>query len=109
MTFGQQERTSFVTSAGWQVSGQIGSVRPFARATWEYEGHADDRDVTASVYGMGGSFSLPAYKPDNSWGLFNLGLATEFGKVTGFITGSGTAGKGDGDYYAVTVGVRVPL
>ena len=109
MTFGQQERTSFVTSAGWQVSGQIGSVRPFARATWEYEGQADNRDVTASVYGMGGSFSIPAYKPDNSWGLFNLGLATDFGKVTGYITGSGTAGKGDGDYYAVTVGVRVPL
>jgi outer membrane lipase/esterase len=109
MTFGQQERTSFVTSAGWQVSGQIGSVRPFARGTWEYEGQADNRDVTASVYGTGGSFSLPAYKPDNSWGLFNLGLATDFGKVTGYITGSATAGKGDGDYYAVTVGVRVPM
>ncbi len=109
MTFDQQERTSFVTSAGWQVAGQLGAVRPFARASWEYEGHADARDVTANVYGMGGSFSIPAYKPDNSWALFNVGVASDFGKVTGYITGSATAGKGDGDYYAVTVGVRVPL
>lgn len=109
MTFGQQERTSFVTSAGWQLAGQVGAVRPFARATWEYEGKADQRDVTASVYGMGGSFGIPAYKPDNNWGLFNVGAATEFGKVTGYITGSATAGKGDGDSYGVTVGVRVPL
>ena len=58
---------------------------------------------------MGGSFSVPAYKPDNSWGLFNLGASTEFGKVTGYVTGSATAGKGDGDYYAITVGLRVPL
>jgi outer membrane lipase/esterase len=109
MTFGQQERTSFVTSAGWQVAGQLGAVRPFARASWEYEGQADSRDVTASIYGGGGSFSIPAYRPDDSWGLFNFGVATDFGTVTGYLTGSATAGKGDGDYYAVTVGVRVPL
>ncbi len=109
MWFGQQEVKSFVTSAGWQVTGQIGGVRPFARATWEYEGQSDARSVTAGVYGMGGSFTVPAYQPDNNWGLFNIGASTEFGKVTGYITGSGTAGKGDGDYYAVTVGIRVPL
>jgi outer membrane lipase/esterase len=109
MTFGQQERKSFVTSVGWQVSGNVGGIRPFARATWEYEGQSDERSVTASVYGMNGSFSMPAYKPDSNWGLFNLGAATEFGKVTGFVTGSATAGKGDGDYYAITVGIRAPL
>jgi outer membrane lipase/esterase len=109
MIFGQQERTSFVTSAGWQAAGRLGAVRPFARATWEYESHADERTVTASVYGMGGSFGLPAYTPDDSWGLFTLGAATEFGKVTGYLSGSATAGKGDGDTWAITVGLRVPL
>ena len=109
MTFGQQERKSFVTSLGWQLSGNLGGIRPFARATWEYEGQSDERTVTASIYGMSGSFGMPAYKPDSNWGLFNLGAATEFGKITGFITGSATAGKGDGDYYAVTVGIRAPL
>jgi outer membrane lipase/esterase len=109
MTFGEQKRTSFVTSVGWQAAGKLGAIRPFARATWEYEGQADDREVSAAVKGMGGSFSVPATKPDNSWGLFNVGASAEFGKVTGYVTGSATAGKGDGDYYAVTVGIRVPL
>jgi outer membrane lipase/esterase len=109
MTFGQQGRTSFITSAGWQAAGRLGALRPFARATWEYEGHADERTVTASVYGMGGSFGLPAYTPDDSWGVFTLGAATEFGKVTGYLSGSATAGKGDGDTWAITVGLRVPL
>lgn len=109
MTYGQQERKSFITSAGWQASGQLGGVRPFGRVSWEYEGQADERDVTASVYGMGGSFSMRAYKPDNSWALFNAGAATEFGKVTGYLTGSATAGKGDGNNWGLTVGLRMPL
>ncbi|MEP7180894.1 MAG: autotransporter domain-containing protein [Betaproteobacteria bacterium] len=109
MSFGQQQVKSFVTSAGWQASGQLGNVRPFGRVTWEYDAKADPRDVTASVYGMGGSFSLPAYNADNSWALFNLGATADFGKVTGYLTGSATAGKSDGDSYAVTVGIRVPL
>ena len=33
----------------------------------------------------------------------------DFGGVTGYISGSGTASKGDGDGYGVTVGLRVPL
>jgi outer membrane lipase/esterase len=109
MAFGQQQVKSFVTSVGWQASGQIGAIRPFGRVTWEYDAKADPRNVTASLYGMGGSFSLPAYNPDNSWALFNVGAAAEFGKVTGYLTGSATAGKSDGDSYAVTVGIRVPL
>jgi outer membrane lipase/esterase len=109
MTFGQQERTSLITTLGWQVSGELGSVRPFARAAWEYESRNDSRDITASVYGTGGSFNIPAYKPDNNWALFDLGVAADFGKVTGFLTGSATAGKGDGNYYGITVGLRLPL
>ena len=109
MTFGQQERKSFITSVGWQVAGQLGAIRPFARATWEYEAKSDLRDVTASLTGMNGTLSVPAFKPDSNWANFNLGASTEFGKVTGYIQGSATAGKSDGDNYGITVGVRVPL
>jgi outer membrane lipase/esterase len=109
MLFNQQQRDSFITSLGWQASGQLGAIRPFGRVSWEYEGQADNRLVTAGVSGMGGSFSMPAYKPDNNWALFNLGAATDFGKVTGYLTATATAGKSDGDYWAVTLGVKVPL
>jgi len=109
MAFDQQERKQFLTSLGWQVSGNINGIRPFGRASWEYDSKADDRTVTASVYGMGGSFSLPAYQPDKSWALFNLGASTDFGKVTASLYGTATAGKSSGDSWAVTLGIRAPL
>jgi outer membrane lipase/esterase len=109
MAYDDQKRKSLITSAGWQASGEVAGFRPYGRVTWEYENKSDLRSVTASVYGMGGSFSLPAYRPDNSYALINLGVAKEFANVTGYITGSGTLGKGDGNGYGVTVGLRMPL
>jgi hypothetical protein len=69
----------------------------------------DDRSVTASSVTLGGSYSVPFAKPDNSYALFNLGASTDFGGITGFITGSATAARGDADYWAITVGLRTPL
>jgi outer membrane lipase/esterase len=109
LTFGQQKRESLVSSLGWQVGGQWGAVRPFARATWEYEAKDDARSVSASPVGLGGTYTVGTYKPDNNYALFNVGLSSDFGKITGFISGAATAAKSDGNYYAVTVGLRVPL
>ena len=109
MSFGQQDRKSSIVSLGWQASGVVANIRPYAKVTWEYEIDDDLRYVDAGVYGMGGNFSLPAYKPDSNWFNFNLGAAADFGKVTGYISGSATTGKSDGDNYAITVGVRIPM
>jgi len=108
LAYGQQERRSQIYSAGWQAAGTIGSVRPFARVMWEYESNNDDRLVSATVPGFA-SFTIPAYHVDKDWALFDAGAAMDFGKFTGFITGSATAGKSDGDWYGITIGVRVPL
>jgi outer membrane lipase/esterase len=109
MSFDQQERRSSILSLGWQASGRFANIRPYARLAWEFEMEDDERSVTAGVYGMGGSFSVPVYRPDDNWMQFSLGAAADFGKVTGYITGSGTAAKDDGDSYAITVGVRIPM
>ena len=109
MAFDQQERKQFLTSLGWQVSGNVNGIRPFGRVSWEYDSKADERSVSASVVGMGGSFSLPAYQPDNSWALFNFGASTDVGKVAVYLYGTASAGKSDGDYWAVTLGLRAPL
>jgi outer membrane lipase/esterase len=111
MTFGQQERNSLVSSLGWQVNGDLGWGRPWARVTWEKDYNNDDRTVRAGLVSMPGSFALPVFKPDSSYALFDFGLSGELGnsKVTGFITVNATAGKSDGNYQAVTVGVRMPL
>ena len=97
------------TSQGWQVAGHIGGIRPYARDTWEIDSKDQSRSVGASSVGLGGYYTVPVGKPDNSYALFNLGASTELGGVTGFVAGSATAGRGDGNYWAVTVGLRAPF
>ena len=52
---------------------------------------------------------MPGFVQDDNWWLFDLGVEPRLRKVTGFISGNASASKGDGDYWAVTVGIRVPL
>lgn len=109
LTYGQQDNEQLLWSLGWQASGTFSGIRPWARATWQYDSLDNSRDVTAASATLGGWYSIPAVKPDNNYALFNLGAATEFGRVTGYVSGSATAGRGDGNYWAVTVGLRTPL
>jgi outer membrane lipase/esterase len=109
LTYGQQDNDQLLWSLGWQVAGRLGAVRPWARATWEYDSLNNDRTVTASSNTLGGTYTVPGVKPDNNYVLFNVGAATDFGGVTGYISGSGTAARSDGNYWAVTVGLRMPI
>ncbi len=109
LTFGEQSRTQWLWSAGWQVAGSFGSIRPYARATWEYDSKNPDRSISAASVTLAGNYSIPVRGPDTSYALFSVGASTEFGGVTGYVTGAGTAGRGDGNYWAVTVGLRMPL
>lgn len=109
LTYSGQSRSQLLWSLGWQVAGNIGGIRPYARATWEIDSKDQSRSVGASSVGLGGYYTVPVGKPDNSYALFNLGASTELGGVTGFVAGSATAGRGDGNYWAVTVGLRAPF
>ena len=112
MSFGQQKRDALVSSLGWQAIGNTGWLRPYARVTWEKDHDNDDRIVRAGLVSTGGvGFGLPALRTDDDYVLFDLGVSGEIGnsKVTGFISVNATTGKSDGNYQAVTVGIRVPL
>lgn len=109
LDYNQQNNDAFVSSLGWQAAGNISGFRPFARATWEYNFKDDIRQVTARPVGAGTSYTVPGFQQDSNWWLFDLGVSRDFGKVTGFLSGNATAGKGDGDFWAVTVGIRMPL
>ena len=112
MSFGHQKRDSLVSSLGWQAEGSLGWARPYARITWEKDYNNDDRTVRAGLVSTGGiGFGLPAFRPDDNYVLFDVGLSGPLGNsnVTGFVSVNATAGKNDGNYQAVTVGVRVPL
>ena len=115
MSFGHQKRDAFVSSLGWQAAGSIGSVRPYARVTWEKDYNNDDRTVRAGLVSTGGvGFGLPALRPDDSYVLFDVGASADLGsvgigRITGFVSVNATAAKGDGNYQAVTVGIRASL
>lgn len=109
LAYGQQERESLQSSLGWQLSGNVGAIRPFGRVTWEYDSKADARSIQATPVVLGGTYSVGAYQPDDNYWLFNLGASTDFAKGTVYLTGSGTASKSDGNYWAITLGVRIPI
>ena len=109
LTYGAQKREALQTSLGWQVAANMGAIRPWGRVSWEYDAKADDRKVSATPVNLGGTYTIGAYRPDDNFILFNAGLSTDVGGATVFLSGSGTASKSDGDYYAVTLGVRIPL
>ncbi|MCC6197605.1 MAG: autotransporter outer membrane beta-barrel domain-containing protein, partial [Burkholderiales bacterium] len=109
LTFNQQKDDAFWSSLGWQVAGNVGGFRPFARVTWEYNFDSGDKQVQAKSNSLNGWYVVPGFHQDDNWALFDFGVARDFGKVTGFISGNASASKGDGDFWAVTVGLRVPL
>ena len=94
-----------------QASGSLGWLRPFGRVTWEKDYNNDDRTVRAGLVSTGGiGFGLPALKVDSDYVLFDLGASADLGaKLVGFVSVNATAAKSDGNYQAVTIGIRVPL
>ncbi len=109
LTYDQQSQDPVWASLGYQATGMWSGFRPFARATWEYNFDSDTRTVSAKPNTLNGWYTVPGFKQDDSWWLFDLGVSRDFGKVTGFVSGNASAGKDDGDYWAITVGIRIPL
>jgi outer membrane lipase/esterase len=109
LRYGEQRRESFVSTLGWQVAGRIGNVRPFARVGFAFESRDDARFVSASSVTLGGDYSVPTLEPDGNYVQYLLGASADFGRVTGYVAGSATSGRSEGNDYGVTVGLRVPL
>lgn len=109
LTYNQQKNDALWSSLGWQAAGNVSGFRPFARATWEYNFDSETRQVSAKSNTLAGTYVVPGFEQDDNWWLFDLGVSRDFGKVTGFVSGNASAGKGDGDYWGVTIGIRVPL
>ena len=109
LSYGEQQRKSFVSTLGWQVAGHIGNVRPFARVGFALESKDDARFVDASSVTLGGRYSIPTLEPDGSYIQYQLGASADFARFTAYVAGSATSGRSEGNDYGVTLGVRVPL
>ncbi len=109
LTYGQQETEALISSLGWQVTGNFNGWRPFGRATWEYDFKNDERQIMVNPVGVAGTYFVPVAKPDSNYALFDLGVSKDFGNVTGYLAGNASAGKSNGDFWAITVGFRLPI
>jgi len=82
MTFDRQEREALIATLGWQVIGnwQAGAaiVHPYAQVAWNHDGKADPREVRAGLVDMPGTFGMPGFTPDDTWGSAGLGLSAQF-------------------------------
>lgn len=82
MTFDRQAREALIGTLGWQVIGnwQAGgtAMHPFAQVAWNHDSKADVRDVRAGLVNMPGTFAMPGFAPDKTWGTVGLGLTAQF-------------------------------
>jgi outer membrane lipase/esterase len=78
MWFGRQQRDALVTSLGWRVQGDwnVGNtvLSPYAELAWNHDAKADPRMVKAGLNSMNGTFAMPGFVPDKSWGTADIGL-----------------------------------
>ena len=110
MQFTEQTRKSLISSLGYAMSAQFGSVTPWARVSLENEHKNDGREVRANLVTMGGSFALPAYKVDDNYGKVDLGASVQFTKgLSGFVNYTTTFSQGNQKNDVVMVGMNLAM
>ena len=94
---------AFWSSLGWRVAGNVSGFRPFARHVG-----IQPRTTTAScrrrTNNLNSWYTMPAFAQDNNWALFDVGVSRDFRRHR-LISANASAGKNDGDYWSVTVGI----
>lgn len=111
MWFGEQQRDSFVTSAGWRLKGDWKYrdvvVSPFAEIAWNHDNQADSHSIRAGLNSMGGSFVLSGYTPDKNWGSASLGLTTQYSaNLAAWASANGEFANNQAEDFGVNVGMK---
>lgn len=111
MWFGEQQRDSFVTSAGWRLRGDWKYrdvvVSPFAEVAWNHDNQADSHSIRAGLNSMGGSFVLSGYTPDKNWGSASLGLTTQYSaNLAAWASANGEFANNQAEDFGVNVGMK---
>jgi outer membrane lipase/esterase len=114
MWFGRQQRDSLLSTLGWRLRGQwqINNLlmSPYVELGWNHDSRADQRMVSAGLTSMNGTFALPGFTPDKSWGTASLGLSAQLTpSVQSWIGYSGRFSDNSQKYNSVNMGVRITL
>jgi len=114
MWFGRQQRDSLLATLGWRLRGewQVNNLvmSPYAELAWNHDSKADPRMVRAGLNSMNGTFALPGFSPDQSWGTATLGLSARLTPtIQSWIGYNGRFGDNSQKYNSVNMGVRIDL
>ncbi|MGL4767771.1 MAG: SGNH/GDSL hydrolase family protein [Formosimonas sp.] len=105
MAFEQQSRRGFLASLGYQASGQVGILTPYAKISYELDGTRDS-DVRARVKNMYNSFTTPALETRDG-GRIEVGTGIAAGQNVKINLGAtSTFGKKSGKEAAFNIGVE---
>jgi outer membrane lipase/esterase len=74
MWFGDFERKSLVGRIGYQLQGNSGSFKPFARIAYAHEDKSDPTRVQAGSNTLNGHFTMNGFTPSDHWGEAELGF-----------------------------------
>ena len=112
MNFSSFDRDSFITRAGYQLMGNMGSggssIRPFARVTWNQESEDDQVQVNAGSNSMPGRFTMVGFSPSKDWISADLGVNFTVGEnATAFAAYSGRFSDDQQGHDSVSLGLRV--
>jgi len=112
MSFGSQHRDSLISTLGWRLQGSFGSGSiawsPYAELAWNHDTKADQREVTAGLVSMPGTFSLLGYTPDKSWGTADIGLNAKFSEsVSAWVGYSGRFKDNSQKYNSLNIGMKI--
>ena len=87
MYFGDFSRKSLVTRFGYQVQGEAGGFRPFARVAWARDNEKSVTAVQAGSNTLNGHFTLDGFIPSESWAEANVGMSFAISERTSLTAG----------------------
>ncbi len=112
MTFARQDRHALIGTLGWQVEADLAAgsaqLHPYARVAWNHDSDADPRYVRAGLVSMPGTFALPGFTPDSTWGSAGVGLAADFTpRLSGWIGYDGRFSDSSQSVNSLNLGARL--
>lgn len=112
MNFAAFDRDSFITRAGYQLMGHMGSgdsnIRPFARVAWNQESEDDQIQVNAGSNSVAGRFTMGGFTPSSDWISADLGVNFEMSDdITAFAAYSGRFSDDQQGRDSLSLGMRV--
>lgn len=112
MWFGSQLRDALISTVGWRLQGtwQVheAELSPYVQLGWNHDSKANPSLITAGLNSMSGSFELPGFAPDKTWGSGDIGVTAKFApNITSWIGYSGRFGDSSQKYNSVNLGLKI--